>query len=383
MKILRITTVPLSLNVLLKGQLKFMNESGFEVTAVSANGPEVTEIKDREGVEHIVIPLTRKITPLRDLIALWKMTRLIKKLKPQIVHTHTPKAGLIGMMSAWVARTPVRIHTVAGMPLMEAKGISKVLLKLSELMTYRCATKVYPNSIQLKDWMLNNFDVSKHKVAVIGNGTSNGINTQHYDRTDSVLSQAAEIRQQLGIEQEAKVLIFVGRLVKDKGIIELVDAFSDLEIQGLHLVLVGNYEDERDPVPPHIKETINQAANIHAVGFQKDIRPYMALSDLFVFPSYREGFPNVVLQALSMQLPCVVSNINGCNEVIKDGVNGVIVEPKNTTQLQQAMYALLTNIEKFDILSNNARPSVVHHYEQKDYWQALLREYKSLLNSHV
>lgn len=359
-----------------------MSEQGFEVIAVSADGPEIKEIKEREGVKHQTVPLTRRITPFRDLIALMEMVRLMKSLNPQMVHTHTPKAGLIGMMAAWLAKIPVRIHTVAGMPLMEAHGISRKLLWLCESITYRCALKIYPNSNQLKEWILLNFRVPEHKISVIGNGTSNGIDLDFYCKTSEINNQAASLRDVLGIKGFHQVFIFVGRLVKEKGIEELIEAF--LGLQGdHHLVLVGGYEDERDPVPREIKSKIQASPHIHPVGFQKDIRPYLAMADIFVFPSYREGFPNVVLQALAMGLPCIVSNINGCNEVIAHGHNGLIVETKSIDSLMQAMQKLRSEPGLLRELSQHARSSVESTYGQKVYWDALLAEYKALLNHHV
>ena len=383
MKVLRVTTVPISLNVLLKGQLKFISDQGFEVIAVSADGPEIKEIKEREGVRHKVVPLTRRITPFQDLIALLRMVLLIRSLKPQMVHSHTPKAGLIGMLAAWLTNTPVRIHTVAGMPLMEAHGISRKLLWLSEAITYRCALKIYPNSNQLKEWILRNFNMPGHKIAVVGHGTSNGIDLDFYRKTGLIEDQASTLKQKLNIAEDRKVLIFVGRLVSEKGIKELVEAFLGLPVDEYQLVLLGDYEDERDPVPHKIKLKIRESPNIHPVGFQQDIRPYLAMADIFVFPSYREGFPNVVLQALAMGLPCIVSNINGCNEVIKDGYNGLIVESKSTKGLKNALQRLLNEYDLLLELRGNARLSVESNYSQKEYWDALLAEYKALLKQHV
>ncbi|MEO1052801.1 MAG: glycosyltransferase family 4 protein [Bacteroidota bacterium] len=360
-----------------------MHEKGFEVIAVSAHGSEIKEIEEREGVKHFVVPFTRTISPIKDLMALAKLIRLMISLKPHIVHTHTPKAGLLGMIAAYLSRVPVRMHTVAGLPVMEAQGFTRKILTFTESLTYKCASKIYPNSFQLKEWIVRNIGPSQSKISVIGNGTSNGIDTNYYSIDRSIEQKALDIRQELRIDSSEKVLVFVGRLVRDKGIVELIKAFNLLNSQSLHLVLVGGYEDERDPVPEETKALIEKKTNIKAVGFQKDIRPYLALADIFVFPSYREGFPNVVLQALSMGLCCIVTDINGCNEVISHGINGLIVKPKDSESLQKALMEILSNDKLFKTMSENARSSVVDKYEQKKYWKMLLMEYKRALSKNV
>ena len=245
-KLLRITTVPISLNLLLKGQLRFFSENSFEVYAASADGEEIKEITQREQIAHYVIPYTRVLSPFSDLKALWSTFKLIKKLKPDIVHTHTPKAGLLGMIAAKWANVPHRLHTVAGMPLMEASGFNKIILHLTERITYQMATVIYPNSYNLKNWIQNNLRPNPAKIKMIGNGSSNGIDTSFFKKEEHILRESRNIKIQLGIADNSTVLIFIGRLVRDKGIAELVDVFNKL--QGTtDLILVGEFEDQREP----------------------------------------------------------------------------------------------------------------------------------------
>ncbi|HET8860577.1 glycosyltransferase family 4 protein [Marivirga sp.] len=374
-KILRITTVPISLNILLKGQLKFMGENGYDVITASADGPEVKEICQRESVQHFAIDFTRTLSPFKDLRALWQLIRLIQKEKPNIVHTHTPKAGLLGMMAAKFAGVKLRMHTVAGMPLMEATGNTKRILRLTEKLTYFCAHKVYPNSDRLQDYMQKEFSAFQDKFKIIGEGSSNGIDTKHFSKQSVDESAIQNLRSEHKISSHAAVFVFVGRIVEDKGIHELVEAFLGLE-EKAYLLLVGAFEDEREPVKAQIKQSIANHTRIIHVGFQKDIRPFLAASDIFVFPSYREGFPNVVLQAAAMELPCIVSDINGSNEIITHNENGLIVPVKNTEELKLAMEQLLINIEKRKNLASNSRVSILDKYDQHKVWRAILEEYQ-------
>lgn len=353
-----------------------MQEQGFEVITASAGGSEVKQICAREGVEHYPINFTRTLSPLKDLKALWQLIRLMQQQKPDIVHTHTPKAGLLGMMAAKLIGVKLRMHTVAGMPLMEATGMTKRILQLTEKITYWCAHKVYPNSYKLKDYMIREFPAYEKKFKIIGEGSSNGINLEHFSKEQVNQKVVADLQDQHNIPMDATVFVFVGRIVEDKGIHELVEAFTALD--GIaYLLLVGSYENEREPVKAEIKETIQNHPRIIHVGFQKDVRPFLAASDVFVFPSYREGFPNVVLQAAAMELPCIVSDINGSNEIITHNDNGLIVPSKNTDQLKSAMKELVNDPEKRKALSEKARPSILQKYDQQKVWKAILEEYSN------
>ncbi len=354
-----------------------MQENGYEVITASAAGAEVTEICKREGVKHFSIGFTRTLSPIKDLEALWQLIRLIKKEKPDIVHTHTPKAGLLGMMAAKFTGVKLRMHTVAGMPLMEASGSTKKILRITEKVTYFCAHKVYPNSYKLQDYMKEEFPAYENKFKIIGEGSSNGIDTVYFSRKNIDDHVIASLRTDHNIPITAIVFVFVGRIVEDKGIHELVEAFLEIKEEA-YLLLVGAFEDEREPVKAEIKQAISTHPRIIHVGFQKDIRPFLAASDIFVFPSYREGFPNVVLQAAAMELPCIVSDINGSNEIIAHNENGLIVPVKNTQKLKLAMEDLLADSEKRKALLLKSRASILEKYDQKKVWLAILEEYNSL-----
>ncbi len=386
-KLIRITTVPISFKVLLKGQLRFMASNGFDVKGVSSEGEELREVRENEGVVMEAINMSRKITPFQDFKSLWKMWNFLRKEKPQIVHTHTPKAGIIGMLAARLAGVPHRLHTVAGLPLMEATGIKRKILNFVEKLTYSSATRVYPNSKGLYDFILQNNFTQSNKLKIIANGSSNGINTTFFSPAQVSEIEKVALREKLNIQPDDFVFVFVGRIVSDKGINELIKAFSQLQAAenneqiGIKLLLVGGLESDLDPLNPKTLAEINQNKDIISVGFQQDVRPFFAISDALAFPSYREGFPNVVMQAGAMGLPSIVSDINGCNEIIVEGENGLIIPSKNVEKLKEKMLTLAKDKNLYIKLKENSRRMIENRYEQSVVWKALLEEYEGLLQS--
>lgn len=356
---------------------------------MSSPGRELEEVSIDEEIRTVAVEMTRTISPLKDLTSLWQLYRLFRKEKPTIVHTHTPKAGTVGMLAAWLARVPHRLHTVAGLPLLEITGKTRKLLDIIEKTTYACATRVYPNSLGLRDIILVQGYTAADKLQVIGEGSSNGIDTGHFDPTLFSDSEQIDLRASLGISLGEFVFIFVGRLVRDKGINELIRAFeqivkpehqqTDRPYLSPKLLLVGSYERELDPVLLGTEEAIEQNPNIIHVGYQPDVRPYLAIADCLAFPSYREGFPNVVMQAGAMGLPAIVTNINGCNEIVRQEVNGTIIPPKSVEALQQAMERMMDDLEYHAKLKENAREMITSRYEQQLVWNAILAEYERLL----
>jgi glycosyltransferase involved in cell wall biosynthesis len=358
--------------------------SFYEVLAVSSPEKMLNEVAIHEGVRIAAVDMTRAITPARDLKALWKLYRLFRKEKPTIVHTHTPKAGFLGMMASRLAGVPIRMHTVAGMPLMESTGLKRTILQSVERITYKCATGVYPNSKNLAEFIYRNKFCKRDKLKVLGNGSSNGIDTDFFQCTPAITLLADDVRNRLSLSEKDFVFLFIGRLVKDKGIEELVDAFIQLKQTnpGIKLLLVGPYEQELDPVSPKTIRLIQHDADIIHEGFQQDIRPYLAISHLLTFPSYREGFPNVPMQAGCFGLPLIVTDINGCNEIVEHKKNGLIIPVKNSEALRLAMLSLLTDELLYSALKKNARKMILERYDQKKFWSLLLEEYRYQLEKN-
>ncbi|MCH3883139.1 MULTISPECIES: glycosyltransferase family 4 protein [Tenacibaculum] len=378
-KLIRITTVPLSLEKLLENQLKFMKEY-YDITAISAEKERLERFGVDQEVKTYYLELTRQITPLKDFKALYKLYKFLKREKPFIVHTHTPKAGLIGMLASYFAKTPNRLHTIAGLPLLQMSGVKKQIVNLTEKITFGCATKVYPNSFELQKIVNKLKLVNPKKSEVIANGSSNGIDTGYFNPNNYSEVSKKELKKQLGINENDVVFIFVGRIVGDKGINELVKSFNTLSLEenNIKLLLVGPLETELDPLEEITLHNIKSNKSIISVGYQKDVRPYFSVSNVLAFPSYREGFPNVVLQAGAMKLPSIVSNINGCNEIIVQDVNGLIIPVKNSEALYKAMKQLLLNKDLITNFSKKSRELVKEKYERRVVWEALLKEYRKL-----
>lgn len=376
-KILRVVTSSISFK-LIDGQAQFMQQQGYQVITASGGPFPKEEIPQLKGVRFIPQPhLVRPISIKEDLLALRDMIRLIRKERPDIIHSHTPKAGLMGMLAGWLCRVPIRIHTVAGLPLLVHRGFKRKVLNLVERITYRCATYVYPNSHKLRDTIISLGLASPDKLRVIGDGSSNGINVQHFCKALFAEELVDPIRKQLG---GGFTFIFVGRIVRDKGICELVEAFTRLQQEhpDARLLLVGDFEQKLDPLPDDVYHTIQSHPAINCAGWQDDVRPWFAAADALAFPSYREGFPNVVMQAGAMGLPCVVSDINGCNEIIIEGENGLIIPSHDAAALYQAMKRMIEDKALYTHCQQNARPLIASRYKQEDVWQATLEMYRSL-----
>ena len=376
-KLIRITTVPISLEKLLENQARFF-KTHYAVTLVSAQKDELEALAKDQGVAFFPLQITRKITPLQDLRCLLQLVRFLQKEKPHIVHSHTPKAGIIGMLAAFIARVPVRMHTVAGLPLMEAKGMKKRILYAVERLTYRCATHVYPNSKGLMDFTQKKHLAEKTPLQIIGKGSSNGIDTGHFNANSISDQELIKCQKKWTIAQDDFVFLFIGRLVGDKGINELVAAFEQLssKLPKAKLLLVGPQETTLDPLAKSTMNAIDQNPRIISTGYQQDVRPFLKSAQVFVFPSYREGFPNVVLQAGAMGVPCIVSDINGCNEIIEDEVNGFLVPPKQIQPLVEKMQFLYKDLEKRTIFIERTQTLIATNFERAQYWELLLAEYK-------
>lgn len=377
-KIVRITTVPLSLNVLCRGILSGLAKD-YDVLAVSSPGNELYEIGKREGVRTAGVPMQRRIAPLSDILALVRLFCLLRREHPDMVHSMTPKAGLLAMVAAWLAGVPVRVHTFTGLVFPSARGLKRRLLMLSDSVTCRCATHIIPEGEGVKR-DLQRFGITKKTMRVLGHGNVRGIDLEFYCRTDSVMSAARHVRLSLGISQSAFVFVFVGRLVHDKGIDELAPAFC--RVLAAHpetyLLLVGD-EEGLDPLNASTQRLIDQTNHICKSRWQDDVRPWYAAADALVFPSHREGFPNVVIEACAMGLPCIVTDINGSREIIANGKNGVIVPPSD----EQMLYEVMANVAQrpaiLKVMAAHARQSVASRFEQGYVCQCLKDFYHEVL----
>ena len=373
-KLIRISTIPVSLETLLKGQLKMLSEH-YEVVVVSSPGERMKVLEEREGVRTVSIPMERRISLVKDFMSLLRLIILFAKERPDMVHSITPKAGLLYMLAAWITRVPVRMHTFTGLVFPTATGKMQKLLIVMDRLTCFCATHINPEGEGVKRDLIN-YNITSKPLHVIANGNVNGIDLEYFDRTPEVMEKAYSYKK-----EGTFTFCFVGRMVKDKGINELVHSFLRLyqDDARVRLLLVGPFEKELDPVLPEVEEQILHHPGICFMGFQSDVRPFLAASDALVFPSYREGFPNVVIQAGAMGIPAIVTDINGCNEIVLPDRNGMIIPTKNEQALYEAMKYFAFHSVEVEKMATNARPLIVSRYEQRMVWNALLAEYKSII----
>lgn len=381
-KLIRITTVPMALRYLLPGQMHFMAANGFDVLMISADGKELPEVLEKEQCRHIVVPMTRKITPLQDLKCLFKLIRIFRKEKPDIVHTHTPKAGLLGMLAARICTVTTRIHTVAGLPLMVETGFKYRLLKFIEKLTYTSANHVWPNSKSLMQIITEKKLCREDKLHIIAKGSTNGININRFNRDILDEKIISEIKEQVNFSSDNRYLLCIGRLVKDKGIVELVHVFTELQKtnKGLILVLVGEYEAALDPLPADTLHEIEMNPFIIHIGWTNQVEYYMELADFFVFPSHREGFPNVLLQAGAMGLPIVCSHITGNIDIVTNNETGLIFDKGNEQQMLKLLQYALTHPQHMQSMAKRLQNDIKENYRQENIWQNMLEAYKTLVN---
>lgn len=377
-KISIIVTVPLSLETWFKGQPRYLSNF-YDVELITSQSQSIEQISMYENVSVTLVDFTRQINPIKDLKVLMILWSHFRRTKPDMVYSITPKAGLLGMISAWLARVPVRLHLIVGLPYFGSSGIRRLLLRTIEKTTYLFATHLYANSFNLAKFIANK--LTSKSVNIIGYGSVNGVDTSYFK--DSIRHEdKLTLRNRFGINDEDFLLLFTGRIVGDKGVNELAKAFDVLSKKHsrIHLLMVGDYEHHLDPIKPETYDLIQNNSRIHTVSFQSDIRPYFCISDLLILPSYREGLPNVLIEAGSCGLPLIATNINGCNEVIVEGENGLLISPKNVDALANVIDTLLTNTILYDKLRSNARASILKRYDQHVYWEKLHNELDSLLN---
>ena len=373
-KIIRTSTVATSLNTFCRGTLRDLSRL-YDVVAVSTPDHELQEIAQREGIHVIGVPMSRPIAPLRDLVSLWQLIRVFRRERPTMVHSITPKAGLLSMIAAWICRVPVRLHTFTGLVFPTATGLKQRILIHTDRITCACATHIVPEGEGVKADLIN-YNITRKPLQVLGYGNIRGIDLDHYRRSPEVMNQALPLRK-----PNIFTFVFIGRVVRDKGIDELVEAFSLLhsEHPQTRLILVGRAEDNLDPVSPNTRRTIASHPAIEAVGNQSDVRPWLAASDALVFPSYREGFPNVVIEAGALDLPSIVTDINGSREIIVHGQNGIIVPPRNAQALLQAMTQFVQNPQATQAMAQKARQMIASRFEKSFVQKCLFDYYKQIL----
>ncbi|MBR3960000.1 MAG: glycosyltransferase family 4 protein [Bacteroidales bacterium] len=361
-KIIRATTVPGSLNSFCRDLLRELSVK-YEVIALSSPGEQMREIEIREGVRTIAIPMERHISLKRDFVSLWRLVKVFRKEKPTMVHSMTPKAGMLCMVAAWITRVPLRVHTFTGLVFPTSTGLKRKILMATDKLTCFCATHVIPEGEGVKNDLLYN-RITNKPLRVLGYGNVRGVDMEHYSRRPEVMKLTESLR-----DDSCFTFLFVGRIVKDKGINELCSAYKRLHEQfpNTRLWLVGRFEDKLDPINQESRVLIEKEGNgLEAVGmkFGDELLAYYASADCYVSSSYREGFPNTVLEAGAMELPSIVTDINGSREIIIQGENGYIIPSKNENALFDAMKRMICQPDERKIMASKSRKMVADRYEQ-------------------
>lgn len=374
-KIIRVSTVPQSLNGFCRDMLKELSE-WYEVVAVSSPEKELMELSEREGVRVVAVEMERHIAVWKDLKSLVEMVKAFRRERPDMVHSMTPKAGLISMMAGWMTGVPVRVHTFTGLVWPTAKGLKRWVLKMTDRVTCACATHIIPEGEGVMN-DLRNGRITRKPMKVLGYGNVKGVDMERFSRREEVMKIAE------GLKDDKFKFLFVGRIVGDKGINELVEAFESVKkrVGKVELVLVGPYENDLDPLKPETQRVIESDEDIETVGSKSGdkLLGYFAASDCFVMPSYREGFPNTVMEAGAMGLPSIVTDINGSREIVKNGVNGVVVPSKSAEALAEAMEKMIKDEKLRETCKENARRMIEERFEQHFVRKCLYDFYQEIL----
>ena len=378
--LVHIVTVPSSL-LFLRGQMRFMTGAGFSITVISSPGEYLAAFAAEEKVLTSAIRMERRITPMRDLVALAKLVVLLRKIEPAIVHSHTPKGGLLGMIAATIARVPVRIYHMRGLPVMGARGLRRYLLTWSESIACRLADRVICVSRSVREIAVAEGLVGPDRIRILAHGSGNGVDaTNRFNPARLPPSARNDLRARLGINPDAFVVGFVGRLVRDKGIVELERAWQQVALShpAARLILLGSFE-EQDPVPLDVRQLLENDPRVHICAWDWDTPHFYAAMDVLVLPTYREGFPNAPLEAAAMRLPVVASRVAGCVDAIVEGETGTLVPPRDSSALAEAIMGYARDPSRRVREGEAGRRRVLALFRPELIWSALRDEYIELL----
>lgn len=379
-KVLHVTTVPLTLPFL-AGHVAHAKSKGFEVHALSSPGEPLGEFGREMQIDVHAVRMPRRITPLGDLVALWRIVRVMRRVRPAIVDGHTPKGGLLAMMAAALCRVPVRIYHLHGLPLLTATGLKRGILRGTEWTACRLAHQVICVSESVREVMIAKGLCPAGKIKVLGQGSIDGVEADRTFNPARVLPEAGQgVRARYRIPEGVPVVGFVGRVVRDKGVSELAQAWRALreEWVSLHLLLVGPFESQ-DPIPADVEAELRGDPRVHLAGMVHDMPSVYRALDVVVLPTYREGFPASLLEAAAMELPVIATRVPGCVDAVRDGETGLLVPARDALALAAAIRAYLRDPELRRRHGVNGRHRVLRDFDPETMRDALGREYLRLL----
>jgi len=370
-----VITHAMSAHTLLRGQLGQMREYGFDVCLISGSADGLEQVAAHEGIRTFHLEMKRKISPVADLWALLRLVMLLRRLRPEIVNAGTTKAGLLGMLAAFIARVPRRIYLLRGLRLETTQGIKRVILWFTEWISSFCAHSVVCVSHSLRDRFVAAGLDSHRKTLVLCDGSSNGIDAARFnDTVDN--ADLSELRDRVGLLTEAPVIGFVGRLARDKGIAELCEAYKRLlqVYPQLQMLLVGDF-DSGDRIPKNVERELRRHPGVFVTGYLPDPAPYYGLMDVLVFPSHREGFPNVPMEAAAAGLPVVGFEATGTVDAVRHGETGKLVPLHDVGGLVSAISDYLNDEQLRSQHGKAARLRILRLFRQDRIWQALRQAY--------
>ena len=380
MRICRVATVPFFVLHHLRSQLLDLARAGHEVIVVASPDDGADEVARLPGVRFSPVDIARPIAPVRDAAALWRLYRLFRRLRPDIVHSTTPKAGLLCAIAAWLARVPVRLHTFTGQAWAELSGPVRWIAQAGDWLIVRLNTRSYADSASQREFLVERGLAPPDRLSVLGSGSLAGVDLALFD-PERLRHDAPATRVRLGLSPYARVVTFIGRVTRDKGMVELVHAFTELRqrFPDLVLVVVGPLEPERDPLPDEILQQLRSDARIHLIGYDPSPEQYLALATVLCLPSYREGFGNVVIEAAALGIPAVGTLITGLSDAIVDGRTGVLVPAKDSAALTAALATVLENEPLRRGLGEAARLRAIAEFDSRVVNGHLMREYAALM----
>ncbi|MBU0490774.1 MAG: glycosyltransferase family 4 protein [Chloroflexi bacterium] len=373
-----ITTIDRSLRYLLLNQLRSIQEAGYRVVGISAAGPDVPVI-EAASVRHIAVPMTRRFSPLADLASLGRLYRVMRRERFTVVHTHTPKPGLLGQLAARLAGVPVVVNTLHGFYFHEHMHPAQRRFYIAtERIAARCSDVILSQNSEDIHTAIQEGICSPSQIRYLGNG----IDVQRFDPGAIAAPEIARVRAEIGLPDAAPVVGFVGRLVQEKGLLELFAVIREVQkqIPDVHLIVIGRADNQKpDAITPAAAQAYGVADICHFVGQRQDMPELYALMDVFVLPSHREGFPRAPMEASAMQVPCVVSDVRGCREAVQPGRNGLLVPLSDVPALARAIVALLTDGEQARHMGEAGRHLALERFDERRVFATVKAEYARLL----
>jgi len=338
--IVLVSTVPFFLVNQLSSHIENLKELGVRVTLVTSAGHELACFIDDEDVKVVNIEIARAIKPWQDIKALYFLTRLFRQQRFSIMHSTTPKAGILSALAARLAGIPIRLHTFTGQVWVTKRGMMRWLLQKMDQAIIYFNTHCYTDSPSQRNTLIDSGITDSDKVSTYGKGSLAGVDLTRFSQKRFSLEDKQGLRSRVGIKNDSFVLTFIGRLTRDKGIYELLSAFRMLRLRNpnLELMILGPLDDATGS---SCLTTIESLAEVHWLGYVQQPEEYLAITDLLCLPSYREGFGTVVIEAAAMGVPCVGARIPGLVDAIEDGVTGLLVPPRDVNALAEAMESLM------------------------------------------